>query len=133
MCHQVFAEWERLSREEHRGALVPPSDWRAPPPAGYIDAQGMRRVEDDPWRPVRWGRSHNASWTSQRTLARGLPCLSHSPFRTKLLVMLRHARSALTFNAFEARGLCTQAGQDDGSCFLRHMTEAELTQQAAAC
>ena len=50
--HQVFAEWERLSREEHRGALVPPSDWRAPPPAGYVDAQGMRRVEDKPWRPV---------------------------------------------------------------------------------
>jgi len=49
----VFAEWERLSREEHGGSLVPPNDWRAPPPAGYVDAQGMRRVEDEPWRPVR--------------------------------------------------------------------------------
>ena len=53
--HQVFAEWERLSVEQHKGALVPPSNWRAPPPAGYVDAQGMRRTEDDPWRPVRLG------------------------------------------------------------------------------
>ena len=28
--------------------------------------------------------------------------------------------------------LLVQAGQDDGSCFLRHMTDAELSQQAAA-
>lgn len=31
----------------------PPLNWRAPPPAGYIDAQGMRRISEDPWRPVR--------------------------------------------------------------------------------
>lgn len=39
--------------------LLPPADWRAPPPAGFIDAQGMRRVEEEPWRPVR------TPWTSQ--------------------------------------------------------------------
>ena len=29
-----------------------PPNWRAPPEAGYMDAQGMRRESEEPWRPV---------------------------------------------------------------------------------
>ena len=38
---------------EAQKPLLPPTDWRAPPPAGFADAQGMRRVAEEPWRPVR--------------------------------------------------------------------------------
>ena len=44
---RVLRTWERQK------PLLPPANWRAPPPAGYLDAQGMRRIADEPWRPVR--------------------------------------------------------------------------------
>ena len=53
VMRQVLQEWQRVSKEEHGGSLVPPANWRAPPPAGYVDAHGMRRVDIEPWRPVR--------------------------------------------------------------------------------
>ncbi|EIE26124.1 hypothetical protein COCSUDRAFT_61118 [Coccomyxa subellipsoidea C-169] len=37
---------------EAQKPLLPPADWRAPPPAGFADAQGMRRVAEEPWRPA---------------------------------------------------------------------------------
>ena len=33
-------------------ACIAPEDWRPPPPAGFLDAAGMRRVEEEPWRQV---------------------------------------------------------------------------------
>lgn len=63
-------QWEALPK------LYPPANWRPPPPAGFEDAQGIRRVEVRGWQP---------------------------------------------------------AGQDDGSVFLRPMTQAELAAQAEAC
>lgn len=33
-------------------ACVAPEDWRPPPPAGFLDAAGMRRIEEEDWRPV---------------------------------------------------------------------------------
>lgn len=46
---RVLAAWER------RAPVVPPAEWRPPPPAGYADAQGMRLAALEPWRPVRPG------------------------------------------------------------------------------
>ncbi|KAK9916185.1 hypothetical protein WJX75_009780 [Coccomyxa subellipsoidea] len=37
---------------EAQKPLLPPADWRAPPPAGFVDAQGMRRIMEEPWRPA---------------------------------------------------------------------------------
>ncbi|KAK9822714.1 hypothetical protein WJX81_007292 [Elliptochloris bilobata] len=67
LAAKVVAAWER------RAPVVPPANWRPPPPAGYADAQGMRLAAREPWRP---------------------------------------------------------AGQSDGSCTLRAMTEAELRRQS---
>ncbi len=39
--------WDKLP------VRYPPENWRAPPEAGYVAAQGMRRDSVDPWRPVR--------------------------------------------------------------------------------
>lgn len=47
--------WEGLPK------LFPPDNWRPPPPAGYVDAQGWRRHSLDPWRPVR-PRASDRSW-----------------------------------------------------------------------
>lgn len=52
---------------EAQKPLLPPADWRAPPPAGFVDAQGMRRIEEEPWRPVR------AQHSSCRPLSSGVP------------------------------------------------------------
>ncbi|KAK9808893.1 hypothetical protein WJX72_005921 [[Myrmecia] bisecta] len=52
--------------------VYPPANWQAPPPAGFLAAQGIRKTADETWRP---------------------------------------------------------AGED-GSCFLRPMTDTELAQQA---
>ena len=38
---------------EQQPVRYPPENWRAPPEAGYLAAQGMRRDSADPWRPVR--------------------------------------------------------------------------------
>ncbi|BDA44410.1 probable protein phosphatase 1 regulatory subunit 27 at N-terminal half [Coccomyxa sp. Obi] len=43
---RVLRAWERQK------PMLPPADWRAPPPAGFVDAQGMRRIADEPWRPA---------------------------------------------------------------------------------
>ena len=43
---RILQAWEQLP------PVLPPENWRPPPPAGYVAAQGMRRVEDEPWRPV---------------------------------------------------------------------------------
>ena len=37
---------------EQQPTRYPPTNWRKPPPAGYIDAHGMRRESQEPWRPV---------------------------------------------------------------------------------
>ena len=50
---QIFEEWERISNAVPGGPIVPPDNWQAPPPAGYVEARGMRRAEREPWRPVR--------------------------------------------------------------------------------
>lgn len=42
--------WEKLPK------IYGPENWRAPPPAGYQEAQGWRLHAVDPWRPV-GGRS----------------------------------------------------------------------------
>lgn len=34
-------------------ACIAPEDWRPPPPAGFLDAAGMRHIEEEGWRPVR--------------------------------------------------------------------------------
>ena len=44
---RILQAWEQLA------PVLPPENWRPPPPAGYVAAQGMRRIEDEPWRPVR--------------------------------------------------------------------------------
>ncbi|CAL5218505.1 g192 [Coccomyxa viridis] len=38
--------WDKLP------VRYPPENWRAPPEAGYVAAQGMRRDSVDPWRPA---------------------------------------------------------------------------------
>lgn len=38
---------------ESAKACIAPDNWRPPPPAGFLDAAGMRRVDDEAWRPVR--------------------------------------------------------------------------------
>ena len=47
LAAKVLAAWER------REPVVPPANWRPPPPAGYAEAQGMRLAARKPWRPVR--------------------------------------------------------------------------------
>ena len=42
-----------LEAWQQQAPVLPPENWRPPPPAGYLAAQGMRRAEDEPWRPVR--------------------------------------------------------------------------------
>ncbi|CAK0736733.1 hypothetical protein CVIRNUC_000794 [Coccomyxa viridis] len=37
---------------EQQPTRYPPTNWRKPPPAGYIDAHGMRRESQEPWRPA---------------------------------------------------------------------------------
>jgi len=44
---RVLAAWER------QPPVAPPATWRAPPPAGFADARGMRLAALEPWRPVR--------------------------------------------------------------------------------
>lgn len=54
----VLGCWEVLPK------LYPPKNWRAPPPAGFVNASGMRRHDEDPWRPVSGQRL--AEWLSKR-------------------------------------------------------------------
>ncbi|KAK9861407.1 hypothetical protein WJX84_003615 [Apatococcus fuscideae] len=63
----VMDAWSQLPKQ------YPPANWRPPPPAGFLAAQGMRAATQEPWRP---------------------------------------------------------AGIDDGSSFMRPMTEAELSHQS---
>jgi len=44
---RMLAAWER------QPPVAPPATWRAPPPAGFADARGMRLAALEPWRPVR--------------------------------------------------------------------------------
>lgn len=67
---KLHAAWEALPK------LYPPENWRPPPPAGYEDAQGIRRLSQQGWRP---------------------------------------------------------AGDNDGSAFMRPMTEEELDEQSRNC
>lgn len=46
----VLKAWQDSSAAS---AARAPHNWRAPPPAGFLDAEGMRRIEDEGWRPVR--------------------------------------------------------------------------------
>lgn len=93
---RVLKAWELLA------PVLPPDNWRPPPPAGYIAAQGMRRVEDDPWRPV--------------TIRWLLPTVHTVPLSSSTVPI--------------ELMLWVQAGEDDGSCFLRPMTDAELKHQS---
>eukprot|EP00884_Botryococcus_braunii_P004606 jgi/Botrbrau1/14146/Bobra.182_3s0087.1 len=46
VAKKVLKAWEEGE------VLLPPPNWRPPPPAGYLEAQGMRRASGDPWRPA---------------------------------------------------------------------------------
>ena len=56
-CSSVAGTGEGAARIleawQAQAPVLPPENWRPPPPAGYLAAQGMRRAEDEPWRPVR--------------------------------------------------------------------------------
>ncbi|KAL4452734.1 hypothetical protein ABPG75_008396 [Micractinium tetrahymenae] len=43
---RLYEAWESLPK------LYPPDNWRPPPPAGYEDAQGIRRLSVEGWRPA---------------------------------------------------------------------------------
>lgn len=45
----LLRAWEALP------PLYPPPNWRPPPPAGYVSAQGVRPYAPGGWRPVREG------------------------------------------------------------------------------
>ncbi|KAL4855434.1 hypothetical protein ACK3TF_003975 [Chlorella vulgaris] len=43
---RLLRAWDSLPK------LYPPENWRAPPPAGYVTAQGARLASKEPWRPA---------------------------------------------------------------------------------
>lgn len=45
----VLKAWQDSSAAS---AARTPHNWRAPPPAGFLNAEGMRRIEDEGWQPV---------------------------------------------------------------------------------
>ncbi|PRW61553.1 Malonyl- -acyl carrier mitochondrial [Chlorella sorokiniana] len=55
----LMAAWESLPK------LYPPSNWRPPPPAGYVEAQGIRLASKDPWRPA--GENDGSAWLRPMT------------------------------------------------------------------
>lgn len=102
-AQRVVQCWQALPK------VYPPANWRPPPPAGFVGATGMRVHALKPWKSV--------------------SCL--------VTVSRRHGASrASSSNSIEQCHCVTcacapmQAGADDGSCFVRPMTNAELHMQA---
>ena len=102
--------------------LFPPDDWRPPPPAGHVEAQGWRRHSIDPWRPVSGGGSGGAA-RPQRAEGRWHCCLRwHRFYGLPAPQPLRAGRLADLPPA-------PQAGDNDGSTWVRKLTPQELDER----